>query len=200
MDAARRRLADTGRVNDPPLLAMATRRHALMTICLLAGQLTPARGAGFDLVESGEAELERRHVQDLRDRMARLPPQGTPPAGAALPELDPDAPPLVTSSLYPTIRILSPTAAGDALKAPLRLELRFVAAPGSRIVPESFRALYGLLKLDITERLRRHAQVSESGVIAEHAMLPAGSHRLYLQVADDQGRFFERELRFRVEL
>lgn len=176
---------------------MTTRRHALITVVLLAAQPC-ARAGGFQLVAPREAEAEREHVSTLRQRRDRALAQGR-----ALPDdgIDPDAPPLVLRSMYPSIRIVSPAVtASDALKAPLRIELAFVAAPGTRIVPESFRALYGLLKIDVTERLRSYAQVSERGVVAEQAMLPAGAHRLYLQVADDQGRVFERELRFRVEV
>ena len=52
-----------------------------------------------------------------------------------------------------------------------------------------------LLKLDITETLRKHAQLSEKGMLAEGAGMPAGTHRLFIQVADDRGRCVLREPR-----
>lgn len=98
----------------------------------------------------------------------------------------------------PGIRVISPTTAGTTVAAPLRIEVAFTPTPGTRIVPSSFRVLYGLLKIDLTDRLRRHATVTESGVVVDRAVVPDGQHRLILQVADDQGNTAEQELRIRV--
>jgi len=89
-------------------------------------------------------------------------------------------------------------AAGTPVAAPLRLEVAFTPAPGARIVPSSFRVLYGLLKIDLTDRMRRHATVTETGVVVDGAKVPDGQHRLFLQVADDKGNTAEQELRIRV--
>jgi len=98
----------------------------------------------------------------------------------------------------PGIKVVTPVAAGTPVAAPLRIEVAFTPQPGSRIVPSSFRVLYGLLKIDLTERLRQHATVSESGVVVDRANVPDGQHRLFLQVADDKGNTAEQELRIRV--
>lgn len=97
----------------------------------------------------------------------------------------------------PQIRVLAPSQA-QAVPAPLRIELAFEPTAGARIVPSSFRMLYGVLKIDLTERLRRHATISEAGVVIERAQVPDGMHRLFLQVADDQGQQAKQELRLRV--
>jgi hypothetical protein len=65
-------------------------------------------------------------------------------------------------------------------------------------VPSTFRVLYGLMKIDLTDRLKKHTTVTETGVIVDQAQVPAGQHRLILQVADDQGNTAEQELRLRV--
>jgi hypothetical protein len=109
-----------------------------------------------------------------------------------------EEPPIVTRSRFPAIRVVSPEGAGGDVRAPLRVEVAFETSGDARIVPASFRAYYGMLKLDVTDKLRAHARLSEAGLLAEGASVPAGAHRLFLQIADDRGRFAERELRFRV--
>ncbi|MFY7974661.1 MAG: hypothetical protein ACOVOT_09575, partial [Rubrivivax sp.] len=111
-------------------------------------------------------------------------------------------PPVRTRGLRPqapAIQVIAPQAAGDtAVPMPLRLEFGFTAAPGARIVPGSFRLLYGMLRIDLTERLRPHATVNERGVLVERALMPPGNHRMWVQVGDDQGNLGEQELRFRI--
>lgn len=98
----------------------------------------------------------------------------------------------------PGIKVVSPAAPGTPVAAPLRIEVAFTPTPGTRIVPSSFRVLYGLLKIDLTERLKPHAAVTETGVVIDRAVVPNGQHSLILQVADDQGNTAEQELRIRV--
>jgi hypothetical protein len=141
-----------------------------------------AQGAGaFELISSSEAQQEAKAE-------AEAPPEIRPRAAVVS---RPDA---------TAIRVVSPSTAGNAggVAAPVRIEVAFKAAPGARIVPSTFRVLYGLLKIDLTDRLRKHATVSESGVVVEGAQVPDGQHRLILQVADDQGNTAEQELRIRV--
>ena len=157
-----------------------THRRALVLFLPAVLLVRPAGADALILVSAAEYERELAHQRSL-------------PADVL------NEPPLVTRSVYPAIRIVSPRSGAEGVKAPLRLELAFDSGPSARIVPDSFRVLYGMLKLDITERIRRHAEVTERGVVAENAALPAGSHRMYMQVADDRGRFVEREFRFRVE-
>jgi len=112
-----------------------------------------------------------------------------------------DAPEVRTRSLPGAaafaIRVLAPTPQ-VAVTAPLRIELAFDTPPGARVVPSSFRVLYGVLKIDLTDRLRRFSTISERGVVVDQAMVPDGLHRLFLQVADDKGNVAEQELRLRV--
>ena len=54
--------------------------------------------------------------------------------------------------------------------------------------PESFRALYGAFRVDITSRLLQVAKLSAEGLTVEAASLPVGSHRIFLEIEDSVGR------------
>ncbi len=138
-----------------------------------------AEHAPFELVTAAEAQRESR---------------------AASAEAGKARPPRLRSlkTAAPQIEVLVPSVDGSTVAAPLRIELAFRPAPGTRVVPESFRALYGVLKIDLTERLIRHAVISEAGVVVDRALVPDGNHRFLLRVSDDQGNLGEQELRVRV--
>ncbi len=155
-------------------------RIAMTGLALLLAALH-ARAETFELITSSEAQMEAKAEAEAPAEEIR-PRQVPGPRGAV-----------------PAIRVVSPTAlTAGAVAAPLRIEVAFKPAPGTRIVPSTFRVLYGLLKIDLTERLKKHATVTENGVVVEQARVPDGQHRLILQVADDQGNTAEQELRIRV--
>lgn len=141
---------------------------------------TQSRAEDFELITANEARQEAQ-AEAAAPRPVRT---------RAAPIIKPD---------QPAIRVVSPTVPSTTtLAAPLRIELAFKPAPGTRIVPSTFRVLYGLLKIDLTDRLKKHATVTENGVVVDQAHVPEGQHRLILQVADDQGNTAEQELRIRV--
>lgn len=155
---------------------------AALAALMMAAGTAPAQaqpGGGFELITAAEARQAAKAELE------------------APPEIRPRQVPGPKGNV-PGIRVLSPSAAGAVVAAPLRIEVAFTPTPGTRIVPSSFRVLYGLLKIDLTERLRKHATVTESGVVVDRAVVPDGQHRLILQVADDQGNTAEQELRIRV--
>ena len=149
---------------------------ALMAVC--SGTLAQTAGA-FELVTAAEAQraAEAEAQPEVRTRQLVIPK---------------------SNASAPGIRVISPQTQGATVTAPLRLEVAFTPTPGTRIVPASFRVLYGLLKIDLTERLRKHATVTESGLVVDRAMVPDGQHRLIIQVGDDQGNTAEQEIRVRV--
>jgi hypothetical protein len=153
---------------------------------LAAGALTREGVAdaadAFELVTRAESGREQ-----LAALQAPPPPLATAPRTRSMP----------VPRSGPQIRVLTPSQT-QAVPAPLRIEIEFEPSAGARIVPSSFRMLYGVLKIELTERLRRHATISEAGVVIERAQIPDGMHRLFLQVADDQGQQAEQELRLRV--
>jgi hypothetical protein len=156
------------------LRALATGGAAVALLCASSGL---AVAAGFDLVTAAEAQQAAQAEKTMK------PPVRT----RSLPR--PDA---------PAIKVVSPAPASAPVPAPLRIEVAFQPAAGAKIVPSSFRVLYGLLKIDLTDRLRQHATVTESGVVVDGAKVPDGQHRMFIQVADDKGNTAEQELRFRV--
>jgi hypothetical protein len=133
----------------------------------------PARAAPWALVSEAEAAAS-----------AAL---GLPPVARSLP-----------AGTAPRIEVLSPSETA-ALRPPLSIRLRFAPAPGARVDAGSFRALYGALRLDVTDRIRARARIDAEGLAAEEVALPAGQHRILLSVADDQGRRGERDFRLRIE-
>ena len=159
------------------------RALALAGVALLMawGQARAQVGGAFELISDSEAQREAKAEADA--------PSDVITPRAAAPRSDATA-----------IRVVSPAPAGSAsgVAAPVRIEVAFKPAPGARIVPSTFRVLYGLLKIDLTDRLKKHATVTETGVVVDNAQVPDGQHRLILQVADDQGNTAEQELRIRV--
>lgn len=158
------------------LRSLATAAAVLVASWAGAAQ---AQTGGFELITAAEAQQTAKAELD------------------APPEIRPRQVPGPKGNV-PGIKVLSPSTTTATVAAPLRIEVAFTPTPGTRIVPSTFRVLYGLLKIDLTERLRKHATVTETGVVVDRAVVPEGQHRLILQVADDQGNTAEQELRIRV--
>ena len=64
--------------------------------------------------------------------------------------------------------------------------------------PETFKALYGRLRIDITQRLLNATKVTAQGITVKDATLPQGSHRLLLSIEDTEGRLGQKTLEFEV--
>ena len=99
----------------------------------------------------------------------------------------------------PDISLITPTSTADPLISPFPIHIAFKAKEGATIKPESFMALYGFKKFDITERLTRRAKIEPEGITIENAAIPAGSHRLILRIIDDRGGQSIIEIRFAVQ-
>ena len=61
------------------------------------------------------------------------------------------------------------------------------------------RIRYGMIGLDVTDRIRQAATVTEQGIEATGAALPAGSHSMSVEIADSAGRSTKQAFKFRVE-
>lgn len=112
-----------------------------------------------------------------------------------------DEPPaLRMRAVVPLIEILKPEPAADLkVVAPFAIQVQFRSQADAEIVPETFKVLYGGLKLDITSRITKYVKVTPDGFLLDNAKIPAGKHRLTLQVQDSKQRVAERELRVEVE-
>lgn len=89
----------------------------------------------------------------------------------------------------PDVRIVRPEAA-PALQSPIDIEVSFEPHGGARIDAATLRVLYerGEFRKDVTDLVRVHGRVSETGFEVRGAGLPAGRHRLIFEITDDNGR------------
>jgi hypothetical protein len=117
--------------------------------------------------------------EDARDRAApKIPaPPDTPPP--------------------PRIDLVRPDLS-KPLRNPVTVEVRFSAGPGREIDMQSFRAAYGWLGINITNRLLQHAVKSPNSLSAANVNLPAGDHRITLSIADNAGKSASRTFQFSV--
>jgi len=154
--------------------------HKIFFFSLLITLSSQAFSGSFNLITAGEFDRDKAAVSAMKE--IPIAPRRTPAPGA------------------PQVIILAPSLLTPVRKTPVRIEISFQAEAGAHIVPESFRVTYGMLRLDITERLRKHGTLTAQGAVAEKAEMPAGDHRLYLKIADDQGRVTEQEMHITVDL
>ncbi len=91
----------------------------------------------------------------------------------------------------PVIDLLSPDISRP-VRNPVNVDLRFRAQPGTSVSMNTLRVRYGLLGIDITRRLLRHATVTQNRVFATDVDIPTGRHRLTVSVADSAARIGSR--------
>lgn len=108
--------------------------------------------------------------------------------------------PLRGRAASPRIELERPDlAAQPRVRAPVSIAVRFVALPDAALDLSTFRVLYGALKLDITGRLEKLLTLTPTGFTLDNVQIPAGRHRLLVQLRDDRQRPAEIDLRFEVE-
>jgi hypothetical protein len=120
-----------------------------------------SRAAAWELITQEELKLENSHPH---------------PAAAPKQTGQPGA---------PTIEVKQPDIS-KPVKAPVSIKILFNPQIGAAINPKSFRATYGWLGIDITDRILAHAQINSSGLTADNADIPPGQYRVTLQIADNQ--------------
>jgi hypothetical protein len=125
------------------------------------------------LVTAQEAEASRRAA-----------PQFTPKSLPA-----PDAPRIVLE--MPDI--------SRPLASPVTIQLQFSPTPPAVVRPETFRVLYGILRLDITDRITGATKVTGRGLAVREAILPSGSHALLVELEDSAGRQGRQQFEFVVK-
>jgi hypothetical protein len=155
----------------------AAGRSVAMAALLGSVWMLPSVAAAFNLVTQQEA------------RESAVYEAANPPSPFTARAIDP---------LGPRIEIVSPDLAAASLQSPLLILMKFQAASGAEILPETFRAQYGAFRIDITDRLVKATKVTREGIQVDRAELPSGSHRLLLKVQDSAERTGEREVRFTV--
>lgn len=92
-------------------------------------------------------------------------------------------------ALAPKIVLLKPRLSKKGIGSPITIELEFQPQSDAKIVPSSLKVLYGVFRIDITDRLLENkAAVTEKGVFVEDAKLPSGEHKVIVEIKDDQDR------------
>jgi len=127
----------------------------------------------FDLVSVQEMQASLGAAEPLTAKTAAVP--GAPQIEIVHPRLD--------------TPVVSPTA----------IQLMFVPAASSVVRPETFKVLYGRLRIDITQRLINAAKVTAEGINVKEDSLPKGSHRLLISIEDLQGRQGVKALDFEIK-
>jgi hypothetical protein len=102
-----------------------------------------------------------------------------------------------TQAGAPFIEVAQPDET-KPIKSPVTIRIHFRPKEGATIDLTSFRVTYGWLAVDITKRIIEHAHVTASGLLANNADIPAGHHRVTLQVADNMHRVGIRTFEFTV--
>jgi len=127
----------------------------------------------FDLVSLQEMQASQAANEPLTVKVSPVP--GAPQIEVVHPKLD------------------APVA------SPTPIQLMFVPAGSSSVRPETFKVLYGRMRIDITQRLVNAAKITAEGISVKEASLPKGSHRLLLSVEDLQGRQGMKSLDFEIK-
>lgn len=107
------------------------------------------------------------------------------------PTIDVDQPAGVTTQTSPPVTINSPVT----------ISISFHPQQGATIDKSSFRATYSSFfgfQIDITQRIVDNAQLTETGLFAKDAEIPAGSYEVTLQIADNLHRVGSRTINFTV--
>jgi hypothetical protein len=153
------------------------RRSIIIGLAGLCASLSMSarRAFAWVLITQDESIAEKKALEDNKG----IQPAEAPPGSDA-----------------PVIEVLEPDTT-KPIKSPVKIRIRFRPQSGSTINPKTFRAKYGWLGIDITDRLAGHAQIDASGLSADNAEIPAGQYAITLQVADSMGRVGTRALEFR---
>ncbi|MBI1892314.1 MAG: hypothetical protein HYS18_16845 [Burkholderiales bacterium] len=154
-------------------------RRALFVVAFALTAHTASAREIIQLVSDAEYAQEKQFAAKM-PRTRQLLPQVTVVPGAPLIDLK-----------KPQIQ--------DTLKAPFPIQLVFKPTDDAEVVPDSFKVLYGFLKLDITDRVVQNAKVTKEGLFVDQANIPAGTHKLLLQIRDSKNRKAEVVVSFNVE-
>ena len=103
--------------------------------------------------------------------------------------------------LAPQITVVDPDPNGTdkVVRNPVKMEVVFKTQEGVTLDFKSFQALYGALKMDITERLLKEAVKTPNGLRLANVNVPSGKHRILLRIKDSQNRLAEKEIQFKVD-
>ena len=102
-----------------------------------------------------------------------------------------------TNPNAPHISVNLPAMTSE-LYSPIKIDINFAASDDANIQIESLEVLYGWLNLDITDRIKQHAQISHDGITADNVNLPIGKHNITIKIKDTKQRISEKKISFEV--
>ena len=147
-----------------------------LAICMFAiGTLQVQSSDAFELVTKAEANASKLASSMQEAEFSQDDPRG------------------------PAIQVIDPQSLDVPLKNPFKMEVLFKPQQGATLDFNSFKALYGMLKLDITDRLLKEATKTPTGIKLANVDVPSGRHKLLLSIKDSQGNFSTKEIIFKVE-
>jgi hypothetical protein len=161
--------------------AVAAPALALALAILAAANAAPSSTRGFTLVTAEE-------YRELKERASKVSPESAPPEARAF---DINAPKILVDAPKP----------GVEQHPPLHLALRFEPAADAKIDLTSFQVIYklGLVRMDITDRIRPFVRLTEAGVTgSSSAAIPPGTHTVIVRIRDSLRRLGEQTITFRV--
>ena len=145
-------------------------------ICMFAiGTLQVQSSDAFELVTKAEANASKLASSMQEAEFSQADPRG------------------------PAIQVIDPQSLDVPLKNPFKMEVLFKPQQGATLDFNSFKALYGMLKLDITDRLLKEATKTPTGIKLANVDVPSGRHKLLLSIKDSQGHISAKEIIFKVE-
>jgi len=97
----------------------------------------------------------------------------------------------------PLIQLLRPDISRP-ISNPTTIEVQFSAGSGPAIDMRTFKATYGWLGINITNRLLAHARMTPNTLLAKNVDLPLGQHSVTLSIANTAGKAASRTFRFSV--
>ena len=159
----------------PTYFAMAA-TVVLSVSILLYTQLTPTQ---LQLINQADINSETQYISSLTNKQLLS-------LEAVQMSMDPNDP----------IITLEQPADLKNITTPFELKLSFEASPSSEINPNSFQLTYGLLGVDITERLLNSATITPNQLKVEGLDLPSGQHTLTVVIADSEGRESQARYKF----
>lgn len=147
-------------------------------------------GEGWWLLSPEEsAELHAEAAAHAAYRLGRQ----SAPRGSSIISAQPAArapiAPCANKGVKPIIEIYQPRIE-KPVKSPLEIHVRFCPGPGASIDSDSIeiKGCIWLICKDKTKQVRRHAQVSERGIVATGVELPSGQYTVVISIMDDRGR------------
>ena len=147
-----------------------------LAICMLAiGILQVQSGYAFELVTAAEANASKLASAMQEAEFSPVDTRG------------------------PAIQVIDPQSLDVPLKNPFKMEVLFKPQQGATLDFTSFKAFYGFLKLDITDRLLKEATKTPTGIRLANVDVPSGRHKLLLSIKDSQGHLSAKEIIFKVE-